>query len=288
MQDAQVVPDQGRKLFFGLFIFPLIIAAAMAAFLCTVVLLTHEESGPESLIAAIKTGSPSKRWQKAFELSNELNRGRKDIREGAVRQEISHILLDPGHYDAKTRSYMAMALSHFDGPESVESLRTSLSDADADVQLYSLWSLGVLRADSAVSDILPFLASENADLRKTAAYVLGAIGDGRAVGPLEKKLDDPVSDVKWNAALSLARLGSDAGKDVLLGMLERERLRAQFSMSEDEIERVMVNAVRGLARLRDKNSFDAVSALSKSDKNLKVRQAAIEAVRYIKEAPRNG
>ena len=68
-------PASGRKLFYGLFIFPLIIAVGMAVLLCTVVLLTKEAETPESLITAIKTGAPSKRWQKAFELSNEINQG---------------------------------------------------------------------------------------------------------------------------------------------------------------------------------------------------------------------
>jgi hypothetical protein len=79
--DAQTPQPQGRKLFYGLFLFPLLIAAGMAILLCTVVFLTHEEQNPETLITAIKTGSPSKRWQKAFELSNELNRSAENLRQ---------------------------------------------------------------------------------------------------------------------------------------------------------------------------------------------------------------
>src|SRR3989338_11213339 len=160
-----------RKLFFGLFVFPLLIAVGMAILLCSVVLLTHEEETPESLITAIKTGAPSKRWQKAFELSNELNRKQDGIRTQGVMREIIHILGDPDHYDAKTRSYMAIALSHFRDPEAMEALAKALKDESEDVVLYALWALGVIKAQPYAPELLTFLQSRNDQLRKTAVYV---------------------------------------------------------------------------------------------------------------------
>ena len=121
----------GRKLFFGLFIFPLLIAVGMAVLLCTVVLLTREVETPETLISAIKTGAPSKRWQKAFELANEIHQGRGLIRQTGVMKEIIHILNDRAGYDAKTRAYMAVALSHFPDTESIEAVATSGGQGDA-------------------------------------------------------------------------------------------------------------------------------------------------------------
>src|SRR5204863_1978670 len=117
------------------FIFPLLIAVGMAVLLCTVVLLTREDETPESLITAIKTGSPSKRWQKAFELSNELNQGRGMIRSGGVMKEVLFILNNRSEYDARTRSYMALALSRFDEPETRAALRKTLAEeTDPEVQ----------------------------------------------------------------------------------------------------------------------------------------------------------
>ena len=178
-------PSGGRKLFFGLFVFPLLIAVGMAVLLCTVILLTHEDETPESLITAIKTGSPSKRWQKAFELSNELNRGRGTIRSEGLIKEVIHILGDVNHYDAKTRSYMAMALSHFHRPEAREALRRALKDESEDVELYALWALGVQQAREVVPDILPFLRNESDQLRKMAVYVLGVLGSRETVPAIQ-------------------------------------------------------------------------------------------------------
>ena len=64
-KSENIILNPRRKLFFGLFIFPLLIVVGMATLLCSVVLMTHEKETPESLLASIKTGAAGKRWQKA-------------------------------------------------------------------------------------------------------------------------------------------------------------------------------------------------------------------------------
>lgn len=284
MVNSEPIKDSGRKLFYGLFVFPLLIAVGMAVLLCTVVLLTRETETPESLITAIKTGSPSKRWQKAFELSNELNRTRGMIREAGVFKEVVHILNHRTEYDPKTRSYMAVALSRFDLEESVPALRAALqAEEDPEVQLHLMWALGTKGAKEAVDQILPYLKSEREDLRKIAVYVLGVLGDPRTVAPVSSLLEDVSKDVRWNAALSLARLGSDAGYDVLVKMLDRPSLASYDRLQESEIETIMTNAIKGLALIKRSDSYTLLANISNTDKSLKVRQAAIEALKGMKK-----
>ncbi len=271
-------PNPKRKLFYGLFLFPLLIAVGMAALLCTVVFLTHEEETPEALIAAIKTGPTSKRWQKAFELSNELNRPSAMIRGKGVMREIIHILGDQEHYDRKTRSYMALAVSRFKEPEAFEAVRQRLKEENEEVQLYLLWALGNLGERESARDLEPFLAHENPDLRKMAAYVGGVLGDKETVNQLKPLLDDPVADVSWNAALSLARLGDDSGGGVLVKMLDRSVLASHYEMSKSQIERTMVNALKGLGRLKPPGARPLLDSLARTDESLKVRQAALDAM----------
>jgi len=275
--------DSGRKLFYGLFIFPLLIAVGMAVLLCTVVLLTKETETPESLISSIKTGTPSKRWQKAFELSNELNQGRGMLRSSGVMKEIIHILNRPEEYDPKTRSYMAMALSHFEEQEASDALMKALqAESDADVQLFLLWSLGIKQAGEAEGLVLPFLDSERSDLKKMAAYVLGVIGSAASVKSLQALLDDPERDVRWNSALSLARLGDNAGYSELLTMLDRETLEADGGFTAAKIEEVMIGAIKGIVLLGRNDALPYLEDLSREEKSLKVRQAALEAMKYFK------
>ena len=279
---VETVPNSKRKIFFGLFVFPMLIAVTMAVLLSGIVLLTHEDETPESLITAIKTGPPSKRWQKAFELSNELNREGGMIRSAGIMNEVIHMLNDKDHYDAKTRSYMAMALSRFQSPEAELALRRALREVD-DAQdpklaIFLMWALGNLRSAGASEDVVHFLRSEQDDLRKTAAYVLGTFGDKKVIPDLERALEDLVVDVRWNAALSLARLGSASGGEILLEMIDRNRLVQIYHMSPVEIERVMVNAAKGLGLIEYPGRTDVLERLSKTDPSLKVRQAALAAL----------
>jgi HEAT repeat protein len=277
MIDSQpAVPNSGRKLFYGLFVFPLLIAVGMAVLLCTVVLLTRESETPESLITAIKTGSPSKRWQKAFELSNELNRDPAMIRSSAVMKEVIHILKDRSGYDARTRSYMAIALSRFEGEEAAPALHETLrAETEEEVLLYLLWALGQKAYRPARPDIETYLASPKEDLKKMAAYVLGALGETESVTALLPLVDDESRDVRWNAALALARLGSDAGHAELLKMIDRPTL-VQTGIPADKADEVMINAVKGLGLLKRGDAMPILEELSRSDPSLKVRQAALE------------
>ena len=300
-KSGDATANERRKVFFGLFVFPMLIAVTMAVLLSAIVLLTKEDEKPESLVTAIKTGAPSKRWQKAFELSNELNSQDGLIRSAGVMKEVIHILNDKDHYDGKTRAYMAMALARFQNPEArdalLEALRGTDDTEDPEVPLFIMWALGDVASRtprSEVTDSLEvsnevarFLESEHDDLRKGAAYILGVLDDESAAVDLKNVLDDPVADVRWNAALSLARLGDGSGLETLVEMLERERLTRVYGLGREEIERVMVNAAKGLGLVLQKGTVPEkgdspllllLTEVSKSDPSLKVRQAALAAL----------
>lgn len=271
-----------RKLFFGLFIFPLVITVGMAVFLCAAVLLTHEQDSPENLIASLKKSAPSKRWQKAFELSNEFNRNPKQQPSDAVLKEIISVFLDSGRYDPKTRSYMAMALARFAAPEAAHALAQGLTDASEEVRVHAVWALAASGQPS--TDIIkPLLRDDSAEVRKTSAYALGALNCADCRADLTEALKDPAADVRWNAALALARTGSDAGLDILSEMLQRDQLQSRYQMNEAAIETVMTNAIKGLVLIKNANSAKILASVSKNDKNMRVRQAAITALESFKK-----
>ena len=66
-------------------------------------------------------------------------------------------------------------------------------------------------------------------------------------------------------------------------MLDREALRSYHQLSEEKIEEIMINAIRGLALLKHPESLPVLANISNHDKNLKVRQAAIEALESHKQ-----
>lgn len=274
-------PNSGRKLFFGLFVFPLLIAVGMAVLLCSVVFLTSEKETPDTLVASIKSGAKGKRWQKAFELSNELNL-RPDAATPALLKEVLHIFDPAQGYDDKTREYMALALARFRDPAAVNALENALSEEGREVRLYSLWSLGQMKSVSSAPRIAPLLDEDDPEVRKTAAYVLGAVGEPQSVPALRSKLTDGVPDVRWNAALALARLGDAAGGPILKAMLDRHALETELKLEEGQIEAAMINASKGLVLIRDAGSATILETIARGDRNLKVRQAALEALNALK------
>lgn len=290
-EGAHTIPNERRKVFFGLFVFPMLIAVTMAVLLSTIVLLTKEEETPESLITAIKTGAPSKRWQKAFELSNELNTQDGHIRSAGIMNEVIHILNDKDHYDGHTRAYMAMALARFKNSEAqtalVAALRGTDEAEDIQVPLFIMWALGDMSEEMVNEpslnheisiEVARFLSSEHDDLRKGAAYVLGVLNDESVTRDLEAVLNDHVADVRWNAALSLARLGDDSGREALLEMLDRERLKQVYGLDDEKIEHVMVNASKALVLIDHDQGKAILTEVSERDPSLKVRQAALAAL----------
>lgn len=275
-------PDPGKKLFFGLFIFPLLIAVGMAVLLCSVVLMTHEKETPENLIAALKKSSPSKRWQKAFELSNEINRNPEKV-QGPVEREMIQVLADAGHYDPKTRSYMAVALGRLGSLESLSALENAIGDPEEEVRVHAMWSLGAAGHKKASKLVEAQLGSDSAETRKTAAYVLGALDASASSAALKAALQDTIADVRWNAALALARLRDPAGYDVLVSMLERDRLEAEMALDEARIESAMINAMKGLALIPRPESIRILESISRQDKNLRVRQASLETLKILRQ-----
>lgn len=283
MPESQKSPESAKKLFYGLFIFPLLIAVGMAVFLCTVVLMTHEDQSPEALMASIRKTTPSKRWQKAFELSNEINRNPERAASSSLYKEMISIVKDKDNFDSKTRGYMAIALARFEKPEAEMALIQSLAQTnDVDYEAYAMWALGQMKSQRAASVIQNRLASDSADLRKVAAYVLGVVGGPDAVSPLLPLLTDASDEVQWNAALALSRLGNAKGEPILFEMLDRERLQKDFKMDERQIESAMINAMKGLSLIRSQDSNKILETLAKHDKNMKIRQQAIQTLNEVK------
>ena len=273
--------DPGRKLFFGLFVFPLLIAVGMAVLLCSVVLITHEDATPETLLVSLKKSPLGKRWQKAFELSNEINRAPEKSQNQALAREMIQILQDKERFDAKTRAYMALALARQNSPEAVPALENALTDPEEEVRVFAIWSLGLVGRRDAAPAVQALLKDDSPEIRKTASYVLGSLGSKSSCPALRGLLQDAVADVRWNAALALSRLGNADGYDVLLSMLERRRLSGELSMGEPQIEAAMINASKGLALLHRPESVKILETVSKEDRNLKVRQAALVALQHL-------
>jgi HEAT repeat protein len=192
--------------------------------------------------------------------------------------------------DPRVRRYLALALGRIDAPappRAVELLTEALADSDADNRISALWALGSLGEASAVPRIEGLYGSDDPGLRKMVVYALGAIPQASRSPVLETALNDPVKDVQWNAAVALARHGRSEGVPVIRRMLDREYVegaveaKVQADADIDPAGDVMISGLQAAAALRDASLRDPVTTISRDDKNLKVRQAALEALKSL-------
>src|SRR5262249_39771389 len=133
----------------------------------------------------------------------------------------------------------------------------------------------------------PLYASPDAGIRKIVVYALGALPGDTQTPTLRTALEDGAVDVRWNAAIALARHGHRDGVAVLRQMLDRAFVEQSVKRDvrqdsdEDPIADVMISGIRAGATLKEEELRLAIEKLSESDKSLRVRQAAIEALKIL-------
>jgi HEAT repeat protein len=118
-------------------------------------------------------------------------------------------------------------------------------------------------------------------------YALGALPGEAQLGTLRTALQDEAPDVRWNAAVALARHGNRDAVPVLHQMLDRRYVEETVKRSarpdadQDPVADVMISGLRAIAALKEMTLHAAVEELSQQDPSLKVRQAALEALRVM-------
>lgn len=243
----------------------------------------------EDYLVEIRAGGANRRWPAAYELS-------RLMADPAVRADrglgpsLVKAFEDSKGDDPLVRRYLAMAIGRLDPPlpaEAVAALIGSLDDSDSEVRISAIWALGSSGDDAVVPRLQPLYESSDAGVRKMIVYVLGALPGDVQIMTLRVALQDSTPDVRWNAAVALARHGSHEGVGVLRQMLDRAYVEKSVTRGvrpgedEDPIATVMISGLRAAATLKDDALRPLVASLSRQDRSMKVRQAAIEALRVM-------
>jgi len=273
-------PPPGLNSVIRLFLIPLGIVIVSMSLFYLFGLFTFETKSLDDYLQEIKTGGESKKWQSAYSLAGLLvteETVSEDTRDSLTR-EILALFKNKQRYNTKVRSYLALSLGYLKQEESVPVLIEAIKESDEDIVLYSIWALSVLGYPEAQAPLIPYLKDRRPAIRKISAFALGAFPGKKAIPALKQVLNDSVADVGWNAALSLSQLGDDSGTFVLMRLLDREYLSAFPNLSDKERETVIINAIRGLARVKHGPAGEVIQELSKNDPSLKVRQMALEAI----------
>jgi HEAT repeat protein len=282
IEEPEEVPTSSWVLVGQFFLVPVIIVAICVGIFFLFGLITGDSRTARDYLEEVKAGKGSRRWQAAFELSRYLNSRAGDrSRDSRLAQDMSAAYRGAKEDDPRVRQYLALAMGKLRDSAAVEPLIESLDDSDADTKLYIISALGELRDARAVEPLLKLGEHPDPQIRKMVAYDLGILQDSRAVPYLKGALNDKSPDVSWNSALALARLRDPSGVDVLHQMLDRKHLETLPELKEIHIAEAMINAARAVALLKDSSARPLLDELRKNDKDIKVRAAAIDALKDI-------
>jgi len=269
------------------FLIPLaVVAVTVLVYVGFRTLLTDRRTATDYL-TEIRTGGTDRRWPAAYELSRLMNdpQVRADRTLGpALVQAFDAAKGD----DPRVRRYLALAIGRMDPPlppGAIDDLSRALDDSDSEARISAIWALGSSGDPAVVGRLQPLYDSTDAGIRKMVVYALGALPGDAQMATLKTALADSAADVRWNAAIALARHGSQDGVPVIRQMLDRgfleQTVRREVRQDEDidPIADVMISGLRAAGAIKATALRGAVETISQQDRSLKVRQAALEALK---------
>jgi HEAT repeat protein len=269
-------------------------------------LLTDRRS-PQDYLAEIRSGGLARQWPAAFELSQMMD-DPKVRNDKALAAALIDAFDQAKDGDPRLRKYLALAIGRLEPPlphKGVDVLLKSLGDPEKpwtpdvwsringwtdemnEAHISTIWALGASGDAGVVPALLPLYASPDAGVRKMVVYVLGSLPGDAQLKTLQTALEDGTADVRWNAAVALARHGARDGVPVLRQMLDRAYVEQTVTRAtradtdQDPVADVMISGLRAAAALKDASLRSSVEDLSQQDRSMKVRQAAIEALKAI-------
>jgi HEAT repeat protein len=251
--------------------------------------LITEQRTAQDYLGEVRNGGTDRRWPAAYELSRQMAdpKVRADRSLAAALVSAFEASKDD---DPRVRRYLAMAIGQMDPPlpeQAVADLKKALDDPDSEVRISAIWALGSSGDPAVVRTVEPLYDSGDAGIRKMAVYALGALPGDSQVATLRAALKDETPDVRWNAAVALARHGNNEGVPVLKQMLDRtyvqQAVKREVRQDDDQdpIADVMITGIRAVAALKDESLRPSVEGLSTKDSSMKVREAALEALKVI-------
>jgi HEAT repeat protein len=245
---------------------------------------------PQDYLREVQMGGSTRRWPAAYELSRLM--GDPAVRADKTLAPALVKAFQQAEGDPQVRRYLALAIGRLDPPlppDAMADLTHALDDPDSETRISVIWALGSSGDPAVVPRLIPLYSAQDADpgVRKMVVYALGALPGDLQTPTLLAALTDDTADVRWNAAVALARKGRRDGVPVLRQMLDRQyvekTVKRDVRVDEDidPIADVMISGLRAAATLKDESLRPTVTALSRDDRSLKVRDAALEALKAI-------
>ena len=277
---AEPTGDGPLRTFVGLFFVPLVVVLLCVAVFIGFGWIAYDHQSTSDYLNDLKSGWRPRRAQAAYELSKILIADPAALDDDPGGRAELRTLFEQAE-KGEMKRYLALVLGYTGDRESTPLLIAAVSDEDSETRIYALMALGALGDPAAEPTLTAALQDPDPGIRKTAAHAIGELGRDSAAPSLEPLLADPVADVRWNAALSSSRLGSRAGVPVLFEMVDRDLIGQVPEITAAQAEEVIVSAIVALGVTGVTEAQPILEDLSAGDPSLKVRQAALEALKVL-------
>ena len=278
------------------FLIPLAVVGVLVLIYTGFRMMIEDQRTAQDYLEDIRYGGRERRWPAAYELSRLMASDDVEAENPGLGPALVEAFGASSGDDPRVRRYLALAIGRLQAPPpgTVETLLEAARESDAEVAISVIWALGSIGDAAAVPGLIELYGSSDPAIRKVVIYALGALDGTAQVRTLRAALVDSVPDVQWNAAVALARHRDPSSIAVLRRMLDRdyvERLVTRTAPNEaqvDPVSDVMITGLQAVGRLGDASLRDSVAALSREDANLRVRQAAIEALEALERGTPRG
>jgi HEAT repeat protein len=290
------------------FLIPLAVVAITVGVYVGFRSLLADNRGPKDYLAEIQNGGSDRRWPAAYELSRLMD-DPKVRADRSLAPALVTAFDRAKDDDPRIRRYLALAIGRLDppmSPEAIAALSASLEEETkpasqdwisrftgwsasdiGEVRISAIWALGASGDPTVAARLQPLYTSPDAGIRKMVVYSLGALPGDSQLPTLRTALQDEMPDVRWNAAVALSRHANHEGVPVLRQMLDRQYVEQTVKSDvrqdddRDPVADVMISGLRAAASLKDDALKASVNNLSQHDRSMRVRQAAIEALKVM-------
>ena len=265
------------SLYYSFFLIPFMIAIFGGVFFLLFNFITYETKDPSELLNQVKIGSATKRWQSAFELSKVLNDADRVPTDLSFKNQMISAYQHSINDDPLVRSYLAIAMGVSRDSFYEKELLNGLEDENRESRRAAVQAIGMVGSNKSLTKLEKIIkTSDYQDERLAATMSLGFIGNSNSIPVLTELLDDNEPNIRWDAAVGLAKMGSEACLPVLSNLLDREYLMTFPELNFEKISKVMMVAIEASSNFKNPVFESKLKELSKSDENLKIRNAAIK------------
>ena len=270
-------PSRVYALFYSFFLIPLMITIFGVLFFFLFKMLTYEKQDPYHLLNNINSGSLTKRWQSAYELSNLMSDFDKIPTDQLFTNQIITMYKKSIHDDPRVRTYLALAMGQTKNSDFCPHLITGLNDEVLENRIASIKSIGMIGCAEAVSELNSILDPSYDNQERLASIIsLGLLKDASSINNLIELLDDEEPNIRWDAAISLYKMNDYSGNSILKNLLTREYYSSYPEVDEIEVENAILTVLALISKSSHNEFRDELAELSKNEKNIKIREFAMK------------